>query len=51
MTEFLRLLYALNEQMSVFEIKVLLCASAGCNDAHNGAPGHLFVCYSLCKPI
>ena len=31
---------------AVFEIKVLICALAGCIDQKNGAPGHLFLCYS-----
>ena len=36
---------------SVFEIKVLFCAPAGCKDPKNGAPDNLFMCYSLYKPI
>ena len=34
---------------AVFEINVLFCASAGCKDPKNGAPGYLFMCYSLLK--
>ena len=36
---------------AVFEIKVLFCAPAGCKHQKNGAPGQLFMCYSLYKPI
>ena len=40
--------------MTVFEVKVLFCAPAGCKDPQNGAPGHLFLCYpaaKLCTPV
>ena len=36
---------------AVFEIKVLFYALAWRIDPGNGAPGHLFMCYPLYKPI
>ena len=37
--------------LAVFEIKVLICAPAGCKDKKNGELGHIFLCYSLYRPI
>ena len=34
-------------ELTVFEIKVLICAPAGCKDPQNCAPGHLVMCFSL----
>ena len=37
---------------TVFEIKVLFCATAGCKEPKNGAASHFFMCYSLYyKPL
>ena len=36
---------------TVFEIKVLFCAPAGCKEPQNDATDHLFMCYSLYESI